>query len=70
MKSKILLAVTAIVIAFAATPAAYAGNAKAKAHKHKGYHKSHHIKGWKACKGTYKYLKGGKCLDARDKKSK
>ncbi|MBS0250745.1 MAG: hypothetical protein JSR78_06730 [Proteobacteria bacterium] len=69
MRSKLLLAIAAIAIAFAATPAAYAGKAK-KAHKHHGHHKSHHVKGWKACKGTYKYLKDGKCLDARNKKTK
>jgi Spy/CpxP family protein refolding chaperone len=68
MNSKYLLAAAAVMIALSATPAAYAG--KAKASKHKGHHKAHHIKGWKACKGTYKFLKGGKCLDSRDKKSK
>ncbi|RUO97772.1 hypothetical protein [Hyphomicrobium sp.] len=70
MKSKILLAVAAVLVAFSATPAAYAAKAKAKAQKHTGHHKAHHIKGWKACKGTYKYLEKGKCLDSRNKKSK
>lgn len=67
MKSKILFAVTAAALALSAAPAAHAS--KAKPHKH-GQHKSHHVKGWKSCKAPYKYLKGGKCLDARDKKSK
>jgi Spy/CpxP family protein refolding chaperone len=67
MKSKILIAVTAAALALSAAPAANAG--KAKPHKH-GSHKSHHVKGWKSCKAPYNYLTGGKCLDARDKKSK
>lgn len=65
--SKILHAVAAIAIACAATPA---DAAKAKAHKHHGHHKAHTVKGWKKCKAPFKYLKGGKCLDARDKKAK
>lgn len=36
--------------------------AQAKAH-HKG---AHHA----ACKGSYMYMKGGKCLDARNKPAK
>jgi len=66
MKSKILLAVLAVAVA--ASPA-FAGKAK-KPSKHHGHHKAHHVKGWKACKGTYQYLKGGKCLDSRKKPSK
>jgi hypothetical protein len=69
MKSKILFAVAAIAIAFAATSAAEAAKAK-KAPKHAGHHKAHHVKGWKSCKGTYQYMKGGKCMDSRKKPSK
>lgn len=69
MKSKVLLAIATMAIVFAATSAAEAGKAK-KATKHHGHHKAHHVKGWKSCKGTYQYLKGGKCLDARKKPSK
>ncbi len=68
MKSKLLLAVAAVAIAISAVPAAEA--AKAKHAKHTGHHKAHTVKGWKKCKAPYKYLKGGKCLDARDKKAK
>ena len=67
MKTKILLAFAAAAIAMSAVPAAFAG--KAKPHKH-GMHKAHHVKGWKKCKGTFQYLEKGKCLDARNKKSK
>ena len=67
MKSKILFAVAALAMVAAAAPAADAAKAKSK---HVGHHKGHTVKGWKKCKETYKYLKGGKCLDARDKKPK
>ena len=65
VKSKLLLAIAAAAVAFTATPAAYAG--KAKPHK-PAHHKSHHVKGWKKCKGTFQYLKGGECMDSRKKK--
>ncbi|MFT3730190.1 MAG: hypothetical protein QM780_02025 [Hyphomicrobium sp.] len=68
MQAKTLLTIAAIAIAVSAAPVAFA--AKAKKAKHAGSHKSHHIKGWKSCNGTYKYLKDGKCLDARSKKTK
>jgi hypothetical protein len=66
MKSKLVFAVMAAMIS--ATPAAYAAKAKAKA-THHGVHKIHTAKGWKSCKDTYKYMKGGKCMDARAKKT-
>jgi hypothetical protein len=65
VKSKLLFAIVAASVAFTAAPAAYAG--KAKPHK-AAHHKAHHVKGWKKCKGTFQYLKGGKCLDSRKKK--
>lgn len=45
-------------------PAAFA---KTKPHKAAHHYKSHHGKG-KPCKGTFKYMKGGKCEDSRNKK--
>jgi hypothetical protein len=40
----------------------------AKTHK-KGAHPVHAAKMQSACKGEFMYLKGGKCVDARDKHS-
>jgi hypothetical protein len=68
MQSKILFAVAAFAMALSAASAVEA--AKAKPKKHAGHQKAHTMKGWKKCSGTNMYLKGGKCMDARDKKTK
>ena len=67
MTSKILFAVATIAIASATTSVAY--SKAGKPHKHHGHHSAHHVKGGKSCMGTYQYHKGGKCLDARKKKT-
>ena len=54
MTAKVLTILTAIAVAMAGATAASAA--------HKG-------KAPAGCKGEFMYMKGGKCLDARDKKA-
>ena len=67
MTSKMLAVVAALALAVGLAPSAFA----AKMAAHKGHH-IHHYKaaGGKACKGEFMYMKGGKCMDARDKPAK
>ncbi len=57
MTAKVLTILTAIAVAMAAVPAASAAT-------HHG--KAMHAKA-SGCKGEFMYMKGGKCMDARDK---
>jgi hypothetical protein len=59
--SKIVIGICALALPLAAATVASAN----KGGKHHHHHHGHH---GKFCKGEFKYLKGGKCLDSRKKK--
>ena len=65
MTSKMIALVAALAFALGAAPAAMA--AKQAAPKAQ----IHHVKAKGGiCKGEFMYMKGGKCMDARDKPAK
>ena len=57
MNTKVITILTAIAVAMAAAPAA-----SAAAHHGKAMHAKA-----AGCKGEFMYMKGGKCMDARNK---
>lgn len=61
---KLVLTFSGIAFALFSITAAEA----AKTHK-KGAHSVHAAKMKRECKGQFMYLKGGKCVDSRDKPS-
>ena len=66
MIPKLLLASLAVVFALSIVSPTAGAAAMAKAAK-PAHHYRHHVKAGGGCKGTYMYMKGGKCVDARNK---
>jgi len=61
MTSKMIALVAALAFTLSAAPIA---NAAKPMHHRVAHHAG------KACKGEFMYMKGGKCMDARDKPAK
>jgi hypothetical protein len=68
MTSKILAGIAALALAIGTAPMA---NAAKTMHPQAAHHAKYFAlaKG-KICKGEFMYMKGGKCMDARDKTTK
>lgn len=63
MKLNIIVAIAASALAVTAG-ASTADPAKSKTHK-VAHHQMHHVKAKSDCKGEFMYMKGNKCMDAR-----